>query len=240
MPSALQPVIPSNEQRKYKLNIVNVQFPDNQYFKEEYNKTQITLHHTVSGPPARGDINYWLSTADRIATAYIVDRDGTVYQCFEPKYWGYHLGVRTADANAVGITYKRLDMTNIGIEIDSWGGLVKHTDNKWYPAYWDNNLKKNIPYLKAGAVANVVEYPKGFRGYFAFEKYTTAQINATTELMSRLATAYNIPTTYNDNIWNINKNALTGVPGIYSHVSFRTDKSDAHPDSELITALKTL
>ena len=33
---------------------------NNKYFNEEFNKTQIVLHHTVSGPNIDGDVDSWL------------------------------------------------------------------------------------------------------------------------------------------------------------------------------------
>jgi hypothetical protein len=34
--------------------------------------------------------------------------------------------------------------------------------------------------------------------------------------------------------------ALSGTPGVWTHVSYRADKSDCHPQIELINALKEL
>ena len=66
-------------------------FPENKYFKEEFNKTQVILHHTVSGPGIDGDVNTWINSKDRVATAIIIARDGTPYNLFPSKYWAYHL-----------------------------------------------------------------------------------------------------------------------------------------------------
>jgi hypothetical protein len=41
-------------------------------------------------------------------------------------------------------------------------------------------------------------------------------------------------------MWDVSKNALSGKPGIYTHVSYRKDKSDCVPQPELITALQSL
>ena len=40
--------------------------------------------------------------------------------------------------------------------------------------------------------------------------------------------------------WNISSNALSGKNGIYTHVSYREDKSDMHPQAELIAMLQSL
>ena len=41
-------------------------------------------------------------------------------------------------------------------------------------------------------------------------------------------------------MWEVSQDALCGKPGIYTHVSFRKDKSDCHPQKELIQMLKEL
>lgn len=222
-------------------NIIQVDFPENQYYKQEFHKSQICLHHTVSGPKVDGDISWWLQTPDRIATSIIIGRDGQIYQCFSTKYWGYHLGVRNEDIKAAKIqTYNRLDYTCIGVEIDSWGGLIKHTDDNYYPALWDTKKKKFIPNISVQPVENVTEYTKAYRGFTAFETYTEEQIAATRELLIFWNTKWGIPLQYNESMWNLSANALTGTPGIWTHTSFRLDKSDCHPQTELIDMLKGL
>ena len=41
-------------------------------------------------------------------------------------------------------------------------------------------------------------------------------------------------------MWDVSKNALTGKPGVWSHTSYRFDKSDIHPQQEVIDMLKSL
>jgi hypothetical protein len=41
-------------------------------------------------------------------------------------------------------------------------------------------------------------------------------------------------------MWDISANALKGVNGIYTHVSYRSDKNDCSPQFNLIETLKTL
>jgi len=72
-------------------------FPENKYFKEEFPKTQIVLHHTVSGPSIEGDVSTWINGKYNVGTPIIIDRDGVPWQLFGSKYWAYHLG--TGDHN---------------------------------------------------------------------------------------------------------------------------------------------
>lgn len=222
-------------------NIISVDFPENQYFKQEFYKSQICIHHTVSGANVDGDITWWKNQPGRIATSLIIDRNGIIYQCFSTKYWGYHLGVRDADIRYTKIQkYNRLDYTCIGIELDSWGGLVEHTDSNFYPAKWDNKKKKIVPNTSIKAITNVTKYSKPYKGYSAFETYTNEQIESLKELLVLLGNQWNIPLSYNDKMWNISADALSGKPGVWTHTSFRLDKSDCHPQESLITMLKNI
>jgi hypothetical protein len=206
--------------------IINVPFPESQYKKEETIKNQIFIHHTVSGNNVQGDINYWLNTPGRIATAIVIDRNGTPFQCFSTKYWGYHLSLEVSLFKKHKIPYRLLDKNSIGVELDSWGGLTK---------------KKDIWYSSGSTVVNnIVEYPNGFRGFKAFEKYTDEQIQTLKELLLLWKDEWNIPITYNDDIWDINERALKGELGVYTHVCVNESKSDAHPQKELINMLKSL
>ena len=213
-------------------DIISVDFPIDQYFKEQTTKNQIVLHHTVSGQGTAGDIAWWRQTADRVGTAIIVGFDGKIYQCFSTKYWAHHLGMKSP-MNLI------LNKSSIGIEIDSWGGLVE-LNGKWYPAKWDTNLKKNVPNVSVKPIQNVEKYPNGFKGYYGYEKYTDEQVEAVRKLLVYWHGVYGIPLTYNEDMWALSPKAIKGTAGVWAHVSFREDKSDCHPAPNLIQMLKSL
>jgi hypothetical protein len=121
-------------------------------------------------------------------------------------------------------------MKSIGIEIDSWGGLKFDTSIN----EWRSSTGTIVPKDR------VEVYDKKFRGYSGFEKYTPEQIESVRQLLVYWGKVYDIPLDYNDCMWNISKKALSGWSGIFSHVSFRSDKSDAHRQPELIEMLKSL
>lgn len=212
------------------MKIIQENFPITQYYKTEMPKKIIVLHHTVSGVGIAGDINWWKQTPERVGTPFIIGRDGVITQIFDEKYWIHHLGIKQYILNQFGsrVSNERLNQLSIGIEIDSWGGLVKK-NGKWYN-YAGGEVK----------TCDVQEYPKGFRGYYGFEKYTTAQLIAVKELLQHLVLKYSIPKAYNENIFDLNAAALKGTHGIWSHVSYRPDKSDCHPLPELINILKNI
>ena len=77
------------------MNIIKYELSDKQYIKEKHEKKQIYLHHTAGNGSAKNTIDWWNSNADRIATAYVIDADGTILNCFPvtipcPIMEGYH------------------------------------------------------------------------------------------------------------------------------------------------------
>lgn len=213
-------------------DIIQVNFPDDQYYKKQTSKKQIVLHHTVSGLGVGGDIAWWRSTAAHVATAILVDYKGGIYQCFSSKYWGHHLGIKASNNVA-------LNKASLGIEIDAWGGLVR-SNRQWYPAKWDKKLKRSVANTRVAPIKNVQVYPTAFRGFYGFEKYTDEQIESVRQLLVFWGDKYNIPLDYNEDMWDLSDSALRGDDGVWAHVSYRADKSDCHPQPELIQMLKSL
>ena len=250
-----------------------IYFPESEYRRENSNKNQIVLHHTVSGggkpgdSGIEGDVLWWQSKGERVATSFIIARDGRIYQLFSTNYWAYHLGINPEYPQYDGLGFDpsnfNLNKNSIGIEIDSWGGLVQDTDGLWYPAKMDRDGNDQIfvPNKDAGVVTKVTQYnstngyPKGFRGFFGFETYTDEQISAVEDLIFSIYNKFpNINLTYHEDIWDfsnkangcpgISSNALGGEEstgnGVWTHVSYRADKSDCHPQDELVDMLKGL
>ena len=220
--------------------------PKNQYFNTEISKKQIYLHHTVSGNGAEGDLNWWRKTPDRIATCGVVERDGDWYECFDPKYWAYHLGINSHHINKyrnskVPQPNQTLNKHSIGIEIDSWGGLVKDSKGNWCTARWSKTKKKFVANTKRVIpTENVTVYKDKYRGFYAFEKYTDKQLKTVKELCKMWNKEFGIDLTYHDDIWDVCPRAYAFESGIFSHTSVRKDKSDCHPQPELIETLKCL
>ncbi len=185
-----------------------------QYFREKHPKKQIVLHHTVSGAEAKGVVRYWNKNAERVGTAFIIDGHGTIHQCFSSAHWAHHLGTRLHNN-------RKLNQQSIGVEICSWGGL-KYRKGKYWTVY-----KTEVPRDQ------VVDYGIEWRGFRYFHRYNEAQLSALKTLLLYLCDKYEIPKTYNSDIWKYSLRAISGSAGIFSHVSFRKDKSDCHPQLEL-------
>lgn len=194
---------------------------DNQYFKEKQFKNQIVIHHTAGSGKAVNVIHGWDFNIERVGTAYVIDESGEVVKAFEPEYWAYHLGLKTAQNVP-------LNKASIGIEVCNWGQLIKKSDGKYYN--YVNGIVQE---------SEVVQIPK-FRGFEYYHKYNDAQIESLRKLILELSAKFNIPLDYNSDMWDISQNALAGKKGIYTHVSYRTDKNDCSPQFNLIQMLKSL
>lgn len=216
--------------------IIQYPLPENQYHKEVHTKTQICIHHTASGPSEKGNVDYWKQDALRIATAFLIGDDGEIWQVFSSKYYAAHLGTPASQIKALGFKdyatrCDTLHKGSIGIELTCWGGLTKNKAGQWR-SYAGTIIPDN----------KVELYPQGFRGYYAYEKYTDKQLASLKELLTYLCDVYKISKAYQPNIWEMNKDAIGGKNGIWSHTSYRpaSDKQDCHPQSDLINLLKTL
>ena len=200
--------------------VIAYELPKNNYYQQKVKKTQIVLHHTAGNPHnPQSTIDWWkmrLEGQGTVATAFVIGYDGTIVQAFEKEYWAYHIGAKQCTIPGGSIGKIGIEQQSIGIEIASWGAL---SESKM------KTLNKD----------EVVFYENGYRGNYYYHKYSPYQIAALCELVHTLANVHHIPLKYSYNqIFGINEDALNGQPGMYSHVSFRADKSDIHPQTELI------
>ena len=215
------------------------QYPlsENQYIKTETKKTQIVLHHTAGNSSGLNTMINW-NNDDRgkIATCVTISGknasnsfDGEIVQGFSSKYWAYHLGLKQEIFASQGVAYQSIDKIAIGIEICNWGPLDKRGD-KYY-----NYVDKEVP------LDQVCELPTPYKGHKYYHAYTDAQIQSVKELLEYWKKIYNIPITYNEKeMWDISKKGLSGIPGVYTHNSYRKDKSDISPQPKMIAMLKSL
>lgn len=223
------------------LDLIQQNLSNNQYIREKHSKTQIYLHHTAGNPNAVNTIAGWEKTSERIGTAFIIAgkpnktqtfRDGQTYQCFHSAYWAYHLGLSAKDLKKGGPKAKTNDYLHkisIGIEICSWGGLTKTP----------NGFKTYVNTIVPDE--DVIEYTTPYRGYKYYQRYTDAQLESTRQLLVYLCDTYGIPKKFvGMKMFDICPEALQGVPGIWTHVSVRSDKNDVHPQLELIQMLQSL
>ena len=179
------------------------------YIAEEHKKDLIVLHHTVGGS-AKSTAEYWQQDPKRIATAFIIERDGTIYSMFPEKYWAYHIGSKLGND---------IDRRSIGIELASEGGLTESNGALYCFGIISPRTKFTGPVYDTG---------RNWRGFRYFDAYEDAQVMATVDLVNYLCDKYDIPKRYPEDLWG-SSNDYYYYTGICSHSHIRADKTDIHP-----------
>lgn len=211
---------------------------DDQYYNEVTTKNQIYVHHTAgSNDPYNGVLNWWNSTPEKVATAFIIAgkklsstsnwEEGEIFQVFNSSKWAHHLGLKKE--HLLSKSNLELNKYSIGIEICNWGGLTKVAGE--YKTYSGKTINP----------AEVIEYPVAYRGYKYYHKYSDIQLASLRELLIFLCDKWNISPVYKGNqIFEIVPRALNGENGVWLHCTVRPDKSDCHMQPELISTLMSL
>jgi len=190
----------------------SLRLPDDQYIKEETAKDLIVLHHTVGGS-AGSTHRWWLMDPRRVGTAYIVGRDGTIFEVFDPKYWCYHIAVGDS----------KIDKRSIGIELASEGALTRVGE---FLYAFDG--KKNL-YNVVDDKALFYDHGELWRGYQYFDRYDDPQIEALWLLCVNLMATYGIPHKTPADHLTADKRKYFDFKGIIGHHHVRQDKTDMHP-----------
>lgn len=193
------------------MKIVPIEFPDIEYIKEETTKEMIVYHHTVSSSGAFVD-DWWKSDKgkSRVAASFIIEKDGTISQVFDPKYWAYHIGKGSTSAH---------NKRSIAIEIVNEGMLWQKVIGKDTKYFWLDGKKQYT--------GGVYKHPVEYRGSYFFASYTDAQYQALAELTLKLQKEFNIPSRFNMSLdYDVNNLMFKGI---VSHRNLRADKTDVSP-----------
>lgn len=180
------------------------------YIGTDTKKDLIVLHHTVGGS-AVSTVNYWKTDPNHIATAYVIERDGEIFEVFDPKFWAYHLGLKGSGG--------AVDKRSIGIEIASEGGLTER-DGKLY--CFDKVTDRTL------FAQEYYDHGMPWRGYRFYDAYSDAQIRSAIELIKFLLQQFEIPKKTPANHFD-NADVYREFTGILGHHHLRPDKSDIHP-----------
>lgn len=201
------------------INRTRFKMPVSQFVAEETPKDLVMLHFTA-GASADGAFNSWTATEARVATAYILDRDGTIYELFDPRFWAFHLGI----PGAASANYKH-DKRSVGIEIVNVGPLKENNGNL---CWWPDNFSK-----KWCTPADTDKYVKAsYRGFSHYAAFTEAQYASLGPLVRHLCERFSIPMTLPPAAQRTQADPAgfyKTFTGIASHQNFRADKFDVGP-----------
>ena len=200
------------------INQKKFRLPLNCFMQQETNKDLILLHYTA-GRSAQSAFDTWVQAHNQVATAYVLDVDGTIYEMFDPKFWAFHLGVGTDNHRE----HKR----SIGIEIVNPGVLKLDPAKPDQLNWWPNEFRTK--FCTTAETGKFVK--KSFRGFDFHATYPEVQIAQVGPLVRHLCERFGIP----KKIPAVAQRELfdlafaRGYSGVISHQSFRKDKFDVGP-----------
>ena len=219
------------------LKVEAVDFEGN-YFKVQFPKKQIIWHHSAGWDNVRGMFDWWKNDkVYHVATAIGINDEGTVYRGFDESYWAASIGC-TSDifiANGVQLKYVNgrvannyeLDQAAVAVEVGNWGNLTLK-DGKYYS--WANAV---VPAEK------VIELNYKYNKFY--EAYTDAEIKTLKYWTLLNAIRFQIPVNYSyDDFFKVSKKALSGEKGVFTHNSYRFDKTDVSPQPKLIKMAESM
>lgn len=189
--------------------------PESEYFNVKDQKSGICIHHTVGGS-AESTYHWWLNDSRMVGTAFMIARDGTLYQMFDPENWAWQFGLPWAHQDKIAFE-KRF----IGIELASEGGVLEK-DGKYYS--FDRISPKTIK-----PENEIFDAGMDYRGYRYFDLYESAQISTLIETINFLCDRYDIPRRVQPDPLKYYGELLQNFQGIIGHTMVRKDKSDPAP-----------
>ena len=226
-----------NKLYKLILNVEEVPF-ENYYFKVAHPKKQIIWHHSAGWDNVRGMFDWWKNDKiTHVATSIGIDDNGKVYRGFDESYWAASIGATASSFTSLGISlvYRNgmiannlmLDEAAVAVEVANWGSLTEK-NGKLYS--WAN---AEVPKTKT------IEL--NYKGVKFYEIYTDAEIRTLKYWTLLNAIRFQIPVNFSyDDCFAVSKKALSGELGIFTHNSYRADKSDVSPQPKLIEMAKSL
>lgn len=179
------------------IDTTTYQLNDSNYHKNIFKKTQIVIGHN-----GRKDMRHyqgWLTRemGEYKKTAHFsIDKDGKIYQHFDPKYYSDLLGVEQ-------------DKSNISILLVNQGWLKLDVNYNIYVDWLGHVYSKKTE--------NLVN--KSWRDYDLWVKYTDEQYESLKFLVTSLCEQFNIPKQ------SIGSNVYDENVDIYNGITFRSNYS---------------
>lgn len=187
------------------------------YYKQEIAHKWITCHATMGFLST--DVANLSKPNHHVSTAYVVARNGTVFEMFDPKYWSYHIGGAPRGA---GWQNKTLSQASIGIEISNFIMLKESpTDPNILTDFW------GFKYCEKSDTEHYKQV--SYRGYDYYATFTDAQYKALDSLLLRLCRRFNILHSFLPPSERFKFGKNIPKSGIWLHSNVRSDKYDMSP-----------
>ncbi|HEY0609029.1 MAG TPA: caspase family protein, partial [Chitinophaga sp.] len=188
----------------------------------EHPKQRIVLHLTAGN--LRSDMQSLTTQNRHVSVAFVVARDGTIYQLFPSAFWSGHLGKGIGNQG----TGNSQDKASIGIEISNYGYLVPREGKleTIYSRVKDQQTGKVSPvdlYCSQDDTDAYRKIDQPFRDQSHYASFTPQQIESTIILLRYLTAKFNIPRAFlpEDKRYTTTNDVL-GFKGIVSHINYRT------------------
>ena len=180
-------------------------------------KQQIVLHFTAGN--LSGGMSTLTTQDRRVSVAFVLARDGTIYQLFPSKYWSGHIGAGIGNSG----TNNARDKVTIGIEIINYGYLVERDSNleTIYSRTRENPNRIDLfcPLTQTEAYQKL---NTPFREQKYYASYTPQQYDSLVVLLRFLTKKYNIPRQFlAESKRYLPTQDVLSFKGIVSHVNYR-------------------
>jgi hypothetical protein len=186
------------------INTLTYILPENNFYKEVYHKTQIVIGHN-----SRKDMRHYYTWINRRngnykkTATYSIDKDGTIYQHYDPKYYSDFLGCDQ-------------DKCNISIMLVNEGWL-KLNEMNVFVDWLGHTYSKNIDLIE-----------KNWRNHKYWVMYTEEQFNSLKYLVGHLCDEFGIETDFiGNNVYNENADLFKGITFRSNYFKDITDVSPA-------------
>jgi N-acetyl-anhydromuramyl-L-alanine amidase AmpD len=188
--------------------------PEGCYFPKKYPKDLVLIHFTA-GSSVDGAINFWKGNKNGVSTPYIIGKDGSVFETYDPEYWSYHLGVKGTWAH---------DRRSVAIEMVNIGPLRKKGD---YLYSWPNAFTQKYCHVDEKD-KYVAESYRGFDYYAAFPEIQVQSLKALVgDIKVRFGIKGDLPPKEKRGQFDLD---FAGkCTGVIDHSAFRSDKFDIGP-----------
>ncbi|HLF63266.1 MAG TPA: N-acetylmuramoyl-L-alanine amidase [Saprospiraceae bacterium] len=181
------------------------------YYQERIRKERIVIHFTAGH--LRGDLVTLMGKV-HVSVPYVIARDGTIYQLFDPAFWSYHLGPDALGGN------KNQSSRTIGIELSNYGPLMRNGTQ--LETIYSTPSRRDV-YCSLNDRDQYLNLPEPFRDQSYYASFTGEQYDSLILVLRHLTHQFDIPGEFLELPGRYQAtNAVLSHKGIVSHVNYRT------------------